>query len=187
MVWKRCGRWTLLFLIQPTTLDHSTIFVTIVCDWISFGTCCVLRYLSSSPKSHNTTLDFEDIFSRISRYLSEFETWESPINRTLYVWWHRVLNFVSFVSIYLSTPLGEAFLVGEWRDNENHFLDDKTRWFYRNTHLRVILVFIGYIMIERRIKWCAQCEFRHSDLFFCISTRIGFVGSIEFRARVHGG
>ena len=134
-----------------------------------------------------TTLDFEDTFSRISRCLSKFATCEAPISRTLSVWCHRAFNFVSFVSTYLSTPLGEAFLVGELRDNENLFLDDKTRWFHRNTHLRVILVFIWYVMITRRIKWCAQREFRHSDLFFCISTRIGFVGSVEFRARVHGG
>ena len=134
-----------------------------------------------------TTLAFEDTFSRISRCLSKFATCEASVNRTSYGWWYRASKFVSFVSTYLSTPLGEAFLVGEWRDNKNHFLDDTTRLFHRNTHLRVILVFIGYVMITRRIKWCAQCEFRHSDLFFCISTRIGFVGSVEFRARVHGG
>ena len=158
-----------------------------MCNWISVGTHCVLRYLSSSPKSHIYDADFEDTFSRISRCLSEFETCEAPIIRTSYGWWHRAFNFVSFVSTYLSTPLGEAFLVGEWRDNENHFLDDTTRRFYLNTHLRVIFVFIWYVMVEKRIKWCAQSEFRHSGLFVCISTRIGFVGSVEFRARVHGG
>ena len=83
-----------------------------MCNWISVGTHCVLRYLSSSPKSHIYDADFEDTFSRISRCLSEFETCEAPIIRTSYGWWHRSFNFVSFVSTYLSTPHGEGVFGG---------------------------------------------------------------------------
>ena len=127
-----------------------------------------LRYLSSLRNLHYLRRSISKTHFR--GFLDIYQNFRHVKPRLIVL--HMVdgtehLTFVSFVSTYLSTPLGEARRMEEMKITFLIQRDDSIE-----THtLRAILVFIGYVMIMRRMCTIAN-SFR--PIFFCISTRIGF-------------